>query len=247
MMLWDSVEIASPHAAIFIPSLKMLVIADLHLGYEAIMAEQGLFVPRVQFLQELEVLEELRERYDADRILLDGDIKHEFSETGYHEFVEVRDLFSFLTGHFREVLVVKGNHDNFLVRITKRFGIVPQESISVGEFLFVHGHQPLPETRTLPRHLVIGHEHPALLLFDEVGARERLGCLLYGEIGDRRLVVLPAFSPLAEGNPVNVIPAQALLSPVLREQADIDRMRAIGISREAGPLSFPEIGRLRGI
>lgn len=245
MKLWEEVEILVPFPAVYLPSLDTIVIADLHLGYEGIMAEQGVYLPKIQFGVEMEMLEGIREICPAERILLNGDVKHEFSETGYHEFVEVRDLFAQLTLRFKEVLVVKGNHDNYLVRTTKRFGIMPCDHIALGSYYFCHGHRP-PEMRTGAHEcLIIAHEHPSILLYDEVGGKEKIPCLLHGEFPDRRIIVLPAFSPLAEGSQVNIVPPEELLSPVLREEQRIDRMRAIGLSREVGALEFPEIGRMR--
>ncbi|MDH7594281.1 MAG: metallophosphoesterase [Methanomicrobiales archaeon] len=245
MKLWDSVEILVPFPAVYIPSLDTIVMADLHLGYEGIMAEQGVFLPKIQFRLEVEMLERIREICPAGRILLNGDVKHEFSETGYHEFLEVRDLFSLLVRSFEEVLVVKGNHDNYLIRTTKRFGITPRERITLGNFHFCHGHRPVDVRMEAHECLIIAHEHPSILLTDEVGGREKLPCLLYGEFSGRRIIVLPAFSPLAEGSQVNIVPPEELLSPVLREEQRIDRLRAIGLSREVGALEFPEIGRMR--
>lgn len=246
MMLWGEVEVLVPYPAVYLPAIDTLAIADLHLGYEAIMAEQGIYLPRVQFREEMDMLERLAEMCDAGRILLNGDVKHEFSETGYHEYIEVRDLFAYLTRSYREVMVIKGNHDNYLIRTTRRFGITPLNEFAIGDFRFCHGHVMPAGNPEWQRYLVIAHEHPSLLLFDEVGGKEKLPCLLHGDFGRYRLLVLPAFSPLAEGSQVNLIPPGELLSPMLREELRIDRMRAIGLSEEVGALEFPEIGRLRG-
>jgi putative SbcD/Mre11-related phosphoesterase len=246
MNIWESIEIIEPYPAVFIPAIEALAIADLHLGYEGIMAEQGMFVPKVQFRQEMALLEKIISRSTARRIILNGDIKHEFSDTSYHEFVEVRDLFEFLQQHFAEVIVIRGNHDNYITRVTRKFDIPVHTELAIGDFLFTHGHRMLtvPDA-TRPVHVIIGHEHPAVVLYDEVGGKEKISCFLNGPLGGRRLLVLPAFSTLAEGSPVNAIPREAILSPILRDFADIDELVVTGISEEIGALKFPELRKIR--
>jgi hypothetical protein len=84
--------------------------------------------------------------------------------------------------------------------------------------------------------MVIGHEHPFILLGDKVGARVRIPAFLIGE----KLIVMPAFTPLAGGTAVNL--TDEFLSPMLKKEK-IRRMKAIGIDKDAGLLRFPEIGK----
>jgi hypothetical protein len=246
MKILDRVEIVEPYPAIWIKEIDSLVIADLHLGYEGIMAEEGIFIPKVQFEEELEMLEQIIEKVKASRIIIDGDVKHEFSETSYHEFIEVRDLFLFLKGRFKEVIVIKGNHDNFIIRVTKRYGVKLYDHLLLKGFLFLHGHKiPKNYSRIKAGYLIIGHEHPAIALFDEIGVKEKIDCFLYGDLKDgKMLIVLPAFSTLMLGSEVNLIPKEELLSPILRELARIEKLKVIGITRELGCLRFPELSKL---
>ncbi len=93
MNLLPGIEIIEPYPAIYITSLDTIVISDLHLGYEGVMAEyHGLFIPRTQFKKELNALEKMNEIKKASTIVLTGDIKHEFSETTYIEFKEVSNV-----------------------------------------------------------------------------------------------------------------------------------------------------------
>lgn len=241
------IEIIEPYPAIYIPEIDAIVIADLHLGYEGIMAEQGMFIPKVQFKKEMQMLEKIIEKQKATRIIINGDLKHEFSETSYHEFREVSDLLEFLEKKFKEVFVIKGNHDNFIARVTKRFKVKLCDELELGNFCFLHGHR-VPKKFKKAKHVIIAHEHPAIALFDEIGAKEKINCFLLGEMmRGRKIVVLPAFSPLAYGSEVNVIPSSELLSPVLKGFAGLEKMRVIGISEETGCLDFGELGRLRRI
>jgi len=248
-MKLNGVEIIEPYPAVYIPEIDAIAIADLHLGYEGIAAEQGMLIPKVQFKKELRMLEGIIDRQEAARIIINGDLKHEFSETSYHEFREVSDLLEFLEKKFEEVFVIKGNHDNFIIRVTRRFNVKLHDEFRLGDFYFLHGHRiPGEFSSVKANHVIIAHEHPAIALFDEIGAKEKMDCFLAGKMNDgRKIVVLPAFSPLAYGSEVNLIPRSALLSPVLRGHVDTEKLRVIGTSRETGCLDFGELGRLRRI
>ncbi|MFQ6135917.1 MAG: metallophosphoesterase [Candidatus Hydrothermarchaeales archaeon] len=249
MKIFDNIEIIEPYPAIYIEEIDAIVIADLHLGYEGIMAEQGVFIPKVQFKKEMEMLSHIFEMKGAKRMIINGDVKHEFSETTYHEFKEVKDLFEFLKSRFEEVSLVKGNHDNFIIYMTRKYGIELHDELVVGDFLFVHGHKiPRDLQRIEASFVVIGHEHPALVLYDEVGAKEKLNCFLFGGMeGNRKILVMPAFSYFAYGSDVNLMPKEELLSPILRKLVDIDKLEVMGISEETGCLDFLELGKLRSV
>lgn len=246
MKISNKIEIIEPYPAIYIEDLDTLVIADLHLGYEGIMAEQGMLIPKVQFEKEMQMLSGIIERQKARQIIINGDVKHEFSETTHHEFKEVRDFLSFLKSHFEKVIVVKGNHDNFIFYLTKKYEVELYDELLLKDFLFVHGHKiPKDFDKGKANFVIIGHEHPAIALFDEIGAKERINCFLSGEIKNKKILVMPAFSYLAYGSEVNVIPKEELLSPILRDLVDIDKFKVVGISKETGCLKFTELGKLR--
>ena len=242
MEIFAGVEILCPYPALYIKEIETVVIADLHLGYEGIMAEQGIFIPKTQFTKQREMLNKIAHMRKAERIVINGDVKHEFSETSYHEFREVSELFELLQKLFKEVHVVKGNHDNFIIYVTRRHGIALHEELTLGRFHFFHGHRMPQEGKA--EFLIMGHEHPAIALFDEIGVKEKVKCFLYGSAGGKRLVVMPAFSPLAYGSEVNAMPKSELLSPFLRG-IDVDALNVIAVSEEAGCLPFAQIGELR--
>jgi hypothetical protein len=241
-MILDDIEIIEPYPAVFIEAIDALIISDLHLGYEGIMAEQGIFMPKVQFKKEMNALGEILEKRRASNFIIVGDIKHEFSDTTYHEFREVREIFKFLKEKFGRVVLIKGNHDNYIIYTTRKYDIELYDELLIGDFLFVHGDRPIKDERG--KYIVMGHEHPAIALFDEIGVKEKLNCFLYGKIGRKKLLVMPAFSYLAQGSEVNMIPRSELLSPILRE-ADIDKMRVIAVSEDIGCLDFGELGKIR--
>jgi len=68
------------------------VMADFHLGYEDVMAQKGLFLPRLQYPYIRDLLEKIVEKYEPRRFIIDGDLKHEFSKNMPQEWREIEDI-----------------------------------------------------------------------------------------------------------------------------------------------------------
>ncbi|WP_191118429.1 metallophosphoesterase [Infirmifilum uzonense] len=231
---------------LYISDEDTLLIADLHIGYEEALSEDGIFIPPVQTAEMRALISRMVRETGASKLVLLGDIKHEFGDVTRQEWRETNELLSFLTEELRlSVSVVRGNHDNYLIPILKKMNIsLYDPHATVGSSLLIHGHKPLPvegfaESVKL---IVMGHEHPAIVLRDELGAKVKLKVFLDGEYMGKRVIVLPALSPLMPGTEVNV--ERKLLSPLLRE-ARVDDFRVYAVDIEAGIYDFGLIKHLR--
>ncbi len=248
MELFDRFEIVEPYPALYDPVADVVAVSDLHLGLESLMAKSGALMPKFQREEMEEDIAAVVAETRASTLIVCGDVKHEFSGTSYGEREEVQGFLDHATGLVDEVVLVKGNHDNYLAYAVEEYGDVELVDREVRDgVLYIHGHELLEDLETLDTdHVVMGHEHPAVTLTDEVGVTEKVAAFLYGEMADgRNLVVLPAFSKLAEGSQMNQASEDDLLSPVLKQKVDIGSMRAVGVDREAGLLPFPELEKLR--
>ncbi len=250
MKLFDRFEIIDNFPALYIDDLSTIVVSDLHLGLESLMADSGMFMPKFQLSEMKEDLSNMIAERDVEKLIVCGDIKHEFSETSYGERKEVEELMEFLGELVEDIYLVKGNHDNYLIYPVKGYEDVElQETFVLEDVCFAHGHEKDERMRGLDvNYLIIGHEHPALSLKDDIGVKEKIRCFLYGEMeDDKKLIVMPAFSELAQGSDMNNVREQELLSPVLKDMVDLDNMKAVGVDKEAGLFEFPELGELRKI
>lgn len=212
--------------ALYLRDPQALVVADLHLGYEGVLREQGVSLPRFQKRHMLERLDHLLDRYDPETLVVNGDLKHEFSGTLREEWHEVLDVLDFLQARDVEVTLVRGNHDNYLLNILNRKGLPLHGAVGVGGFTVTHGHEVVEAEGSL----VLGHEHPSLKLRDAVGASLSLPCFAVS----RDRIVLPAFSPLAFGSDFLRGP---YLSPYL-DRAAVDACRLYGLDEKLGVLDF---------
>lgn len=244
MELYDGIEIIDSYPALYLRDIDSIAISDLHLGYESIASEEGILLPKVQFEDTIRKMREILKIRRSRRIIVCGDIKHEFSETTYHEFKEVIDFLDFLHENFDEIVLLKGNHDTFINRITKRSGANVYESYSAGNILFVHGDKSI-SSDFKEKFLIMGHEHPSIALYDSI-KREKIKCFLYGRYKEKEIIVLPAFSYFATGSDINmgIMQESELLSPILR-RVDIGKFKAVGVIEGEALLPFPEIDKIR--
>src|SRR5207249_3935212 len=83
------------------------------LAFEGALAEQGVSIPRFQRRVVLERLGKMLDRGKAEKVIIAGDFKHEFSKNLVDEWVEVKQVLRFLKDRVTPILV-RGNHDNYL-------------------------------------------------------------------------------------------------------------------------------------
>lgn len=247
MKIGKDLEIIDGLPLLYIKSLDAIACSDLHLGYEGVMADKGTFLPKVNFKHIKEAIKSGVEKTGAKRVIVDGDIKNEFSTVHVEEFNEFYDFIKFLKEiKIEEVHLIKGNHDNFIDRLSKepiRAKIYSQEALLNG-YLFFHGEElPISKEGNM---LIMGHVHPAISLYDSLGVKEKLKCFLKGKLKDGRdIIVLPAMNYFAEGVGVNMEDVSEM-SPIFRKMLDVDKMHALCIG-EGETLDFGTIKELSSL
>jgi len=211
------------------------------------LASGGVYFPKFQLSELKEDLEEILEDKAPQTLIINGDVKHEFSQVSHEEQDEVQELLDLVTSKVDQVKVTKGNHDNYLI-----YAVEDYEQVELGDkfilddVCFLHGDEDLDLSTIDASYFIIGHEHPALSLQDDIGVREKIPAFLYGslESEEGRIIVMPAFSRLAQGTPVNRNGKRQLMSPILKNHVVVDDLRAVGITPETGILRFPRLGRI---
>jgi putative SbcD/Mre11-related phosphoesterase len=234
-------EILKGYPAIYFKELDLIAISDLQIGYESHLAEKGIFVPQIQTRQLIKNLREISFLKNAKRLLINGDLKHEFSRPTLQEIREIKEFLEFAKNIFKEIIIVKGNHDNYILNILEEmeFPIYDPYYEEKG-YCFFHGDKEidLPECK----YLIIGHEQPMILLkhgFDKL----KVKALLIGEYNRKTLIVLPAFSTIASGSEINVLNKDELLSPILKK-CDVDNFDVYAIEEEFDTFY---LGKLKGL
>jgi len=188
---------------------SVMVISDLHLGYESALEAEGLHLPRINTQSIRESLHRCIHRYEPETVVMLGDIKHDFRRPDWECRRDILELLDFISETSRPVLV-KGNHDNFLQNILSgsRYEVV--DSLRVGNLHLEHGHEDSGR-----RPLAIGHEHPSIRIYDSIGAHVKLPCFLW--VPQEQVVVMPSFSLFSGGNDISSGDRGSFMSPSLME------------------------------
>ena len=231
----------------------ILVGADYHLGYEVVLAEEeGYYVPQSQFEIIIEELEKLVNEKKPRIFVVNGDLKHKFSRRTRQETKEITQFLDFASEKVEKTFVIRGNHDNFVRGLFENYPNIEfvDDYIVMGDYLFTHGHIINEEIirQGEGKTVIIGHEHPALLLYDDIGGKMKIPAILIGKTDfNANIIVLPAVSPLMSGIEANITPQNEFLSPYLKLHVNIDHLTPIGIVRGKENLRFPSIGIMKEI
>ncbi len=225
---------------LYLRDMGILAISDLHIGYEEALAAQGIHIPVSQYPKMKKALDSMIDAVQPEKVVIVGDVKHEFGTALRQEWIETLDLLDFLKEKVREVIVVRGNHDNFLIPILRKKEVPFYDPVyKVEDVLFFHGHKDVDMelySRDV-RMMVMGHEHPAVSLRDELGVKVKFKCFLEGEFEDKKFYVLPVFSLLMSGTEINMTDRENLLSPFLK-MVDLDDVEVYVTDLEAGIYYF---------
>lgn len=148
---------------------KIIVISDLHIGWEAAFSQEGIHIPSQtgKLLRRLEALVDVAS--PTSTIIL-GDLKHTVERMMLEEW---RDVPHFLEQALKltpKIKIIPGNHDgNIDALLPPKVELLPAAGIKVGDIGLVHGHAwPSPNLLGC-QGLVIGHVHPQIILTDELG------------------------------------------------------------------------------
>lgn len=192
--------------ALFFPEKEILVVGDLHIGYEYQIQQSGVLVPEHQIKEMIEELKKIfekikEEKKNMKKIIFLGDIKHSFSyewkEKNY--FNEVLD---FLKKNFKEkdIILIHGNHDTIDYSFGKMKKYYIEEDIA-----FLHGHELFMEILDKKiKTIVMGHLHPSVVIAEEHGVKkEKYKCFLIGKFKGKEVIILPSFLGTIEGTTIN--------------------------------------------
>lgn len=229
---------------------SILIISDVHIGYEEALNKQGVLIPRLQFGEMVQKIEKILDGIEKiEKIIVNGDLKHEFGAISEQEWRNVLKFLDLLAKHCNEIILIKGNHDTILGPIARK------RNVKVVDYYFIDSKRDKknkPNNKILVTHgdkipgkdvlqqastIIIGHEHPAVSLKD--GARvETFKCFLKGRYKGKNLIVIPSFNAVVGGT--NIM-RDKILSPFLKQDLDYFKVFAV----EDKVYDFGKLGKLR--
>ncbi len=244
--LYNDLYIADPWPAAYIGSANALIVSDLHLGIEGYLEDEGIFLPRGVSRATSEIVFRAVEDYDPDVLVINGDVKHSFGLLKSAEWRELKEFFGLLKDKYGlEVYVVRGNHDNYLGVVLDKFGFKFFERLDLNNYTIIHGHEDI-DLDELGETVIIGHEHPSIVIRDEAGGKYKYKCFLWGEFEGINVLVLPPVSEISSGTNYNDYELVEPMSPILKK-LDIGKFIPYAIIVGEGVYKFPPLNILRNI
>lgn len=188
--------------------------SDLHIGQDESLNANGFLIPRFQYNDLYKETQQIIKETKPKTIVLNGDIKHDFSSILREEWKRVTEYITFLKRK-SEVIIIKGNHDSIIKPLAEKLGIETKDYLLLDDFFICHGDKIIEnEDYKKSKTIIIGHEHPAISLKEGVRV-EKYKCYLIGKHENKNLIVMPAMNPSSEGSDVLT---QKILSPYLKKK-----------------------------
>ena len=173
-MSFGNVYPVTPYPALLVRdgSERILVVADLHIGWEMNLTERGIHIPSQTPRLEKRLLEVISKARPT-RLVLVGDIKQAVPKITMEEWKAVPEFLEAIQKVVEDILIVPGNHDGDLEPLTpSSTKLAPSKGIVFGKKVRVavfHGHAwPLLEAFSADV-LVMSHIHPVIWFKDKLG------------------------------------------------------------------------------
>lgn len=171
-----------PDKAMFWPTEKTLLLADLHLGKVGHFRKSGIPIPHQAEASTLDRLEQLLFQYEPEKMIFLGDLFHSEYNADWLGLNNLMERYP-----ATEYILVAGNHDildpgNYM---ESRLIYIKDHYLS-GPFIL--SHEPMEEV--LPgKYNLCGHLHPAVRMEGKARQYMRLSCFYFGD----HTGILPAF------------------------------------------------------
>jgi len=137
--------------ALWLKKQNILIINDLHIGYEEVLQRKGILVPKFQLKEIITKLEHILEKTKPEKVIINGDLKHEFGTVLKQEWKEVLQFLDVVLQKCKTVIIIKGNHDPIIAPIAekRRVAVVTKKRFqkSAEALLFIYYRIDIPDMR----------------------------------------------------------------------------------------------------
>lgn len=173
-----------PDKALYDPLLKLLIIADVHLGKAAHFRKEGIAIPSAAQEGDYIALQALFQKVSPSKVYFLGDLFHSRFNNDWHSFCSLIRNFPDI-----QFVLIKGNHDIIDIKRFKDLCIEVVDQIAERNLVF--SHEPL---KSLPESIIniCGHIHPGIVLRGQGRQSLKLPCFYL----NGQTFILPAFGVL---------------------------------------------------
>ena len=195
--------VSSKPALILEGESRNLIVADLHIGFEADLAAKNIFVGKNTSINDM--ISEICKIIDdtkPDSLILLGDVKSSIKSISKNEWDEI-PLFFDKVGKKVEIVLIPGNHDSNIQRLVPDgVTLVSSAGLVVENTLLTHGHTLPSNNFSHVDKIIMGHVHPVFFKEDSVLNGQRVWVSIKTEkqkifsssSGEIEITIVPSFN-----------------------------------------------------
>lgn len=182
---------------------RILVITDLHIGFESSLFANNISVGKNTTIQEtITSIEEILEKTKANSLVLLGDIKSSIKSISKNEWSDV-PLFLKKMNDKVDTILVPGNHDaNIQKLVPDGVTQVSSAGLVIEDILLTHGHTIPSENFSSVDKIIMGHVHPVFFQDESVINGKRVWISIIADkqqifpstSGQVEITVVPSFN-----------------------------------------------------
>ena len=195
--------VSSKPALILEGESRNLIVADLHIGFEADLAAKNIFVGKNTTINDMiseicKIIDETK----PDSLILLGDVKSSIKSISKNEWDEI-PLFFDKVGKKVEIVLIPGNHDSNIQRLVPDgVTLVSSTGLVVENTLLTHGHTLPSNNFSHVDKIIMGHVHPVFFKEDSVLNGQRVWVSIKTEkqkifsssSGEIEIIIVPSFN-----------------------------------------------------
>ena len=195
--------VSSKPALILEGESRNLIVADLHIGFEADLAAKNIFVGKNTTINDMiseicKIIDETK----PDSLILLGDVKSSIKSISKNEWDEI-PLFFDKVGKKVEIVLIPGNHDSNIQRLVPDgVTLVSSTGLVVENTLLTHGHTLPSNNFSHVDKIIMGHVHPVFFKEDSVLNGQRVWVSIKTEkqkifsssSGEIEITIVPSFN-----------------------------------------------------
>ncbi len=195
--------VSSKPALILEGESRNLIVADLHIGFEADLAAKNIFVGKNTSINDMiseicKIIDETK----PDSLILLGDVKSSIKSISKNEWDEI-PLFFDKVGKKVDIVLIPGNHDSNIQRLVPDgVTLVSSTGLVVENTLLTHGHTLPSNNFSHVDKIIMGHVHPVFFKEDSVLNGQRVWVSIKTEkskifsssSGEIEIIIVPSFN-----------------------------------------------------
>jgi len=195
--------VSSKPALILEGESRNLIVADLHIGFEADLAAKNIFVGKNTTINDMiseicKIIDETK----PDSLILLGDVKSSIKSISKNEWDEI-PLFFDKVGKKVDIVLIPGNHDSNIQRLVPDgVTLVSSTGLVVENTLLTHGHTLPSNNFSHVDKIIMGHVHPVFFKEDSVLNGQRVWVSIKTEkqkifssgSGEIEITIVPSFN-----------------------------------------------------